>query len=412
MTRWTQVWTHLHLASMDPTRHAPYGAIPDAALALEGDRIGWLGPATDLPSFNDSRVPVHDAAGAWVTPGLIDCHTHLVYGGNRANEFEQRLTGVSYAEIARQGGGIRSTVSATRAASEAALLESATRRLASFLAEGVTGMEIKSGYGLDLDTELRMLRVARRLGDTHPVTVATTYLGAHTLPPEFSDADAYIDFIDETVLPEVARQGLAEAVDVFCEGIAFNRAQSEQVLRRAKALGFEIKAHVEQLSNLGGAKMAAALGALSADHLEYLDAAGIRALKAAGSVAVLLPGAYYFLGETQLPPVQGLRDVGVPIAIASDSNPGSSPTGSLLLMLNMACTLFQLTPEEALRGVTLNAARALGWETQRGSLSIGKQADFVLWQIQEPAELAYRFGTNPCLGVVRGGELVLDRGLT
>ncbi len=406
---------------MDPRRSEPYGAITDAALALSGDRIAWVGPAAELPVFDETAVKMEQGGGAWITPGLIDCHTHLVYGGNRASEFEMRLKGVSYEDIARQGGGIRSTVIATRSESEEALYRAAELRLGHFLEEGVTGMEIKSGYGLDLDTELKMLRVARQLGDTYPLTVATTYLGAHTLPPEYQgqsagnakSADEYIDWICARVLPEVARLGLADAVDVFCESIAFNLKQSERVLRRARELGLAVKAHVEQLSNLGGARMAAALGALSVDHLEYLDDEGITALRKPeqepGTVAVLLPGAFYFLGETQLPPVQALRAARVPIAIASDSNPGSSPTNSLLLMLNMACTLFQLTPEEALTGVTLHGAQALGWQDQRGSISVGKQADFVLWDIQEPGELAYRFGHNPCLKVVQGGVLRLER---
>jgi imidazolonepropionase len=343
-----------------------------------------------------------------MTPGLIDCHTHLVYGGNRAEEFELRLTGVDYEEIARRGGGILSTVRATREASEEVLYQDAARRLQHFLDEGVTGIEIKSGYGLDRDSELKMLRVARLLGDQFPVSVSTTFLGAHTLPPEYADGDAYIDYLGEQLLPEVVGERLADAVDIFCEGIGFDLAQTEKMFLAAQAQDLPIKIHAEQLSNLGGAALAARLGARSADHLEYLDAAGVAAMKEAGTVAVLLPGAFYFLRETKLPPIEQLREAGVPIAIASDCNPGSSPAESLLLMLNMACTLFHLTPEEALTGVTRNAARALGWEADRGSLEIGKRADLVLWDIQHPAELAYHIGRNPCHRVVLAGGTVLE----
>jgi imidazolonepropionase len=343
-----------------------------------------------------------------MTPGLIDCHTHLVYGGNRAEEFELRLTGVDYEEIARRGGGILSTVRATREASEEALYQSAAGRLQHFLDEGVTGIEIKSGYGLDRDNELKMLRVARQLGDQLPVSVSTSFLGAHTLPPEYTDGDAYIDYLAAELLPEVADEKLADAVDIFCEGIGFNLAQTERMFLAAKTRGLPIKIHAEQLSNMGGAALAAQRGARSADHLEYLDEAGVTALKEAGTVAVLLPGAFYFLRETKLPPIELLREAGVAIAIASDCNPGSSPAESLLLMLNMACTLFHLTPEEALTGVTRYAARALGWEATRGSLEVGKRADLVLWDIQHPAELAYHIGRNPCHRVLLAGVTVLE----
>jgi imidazolonepropionase len=329
-----------------------------------------------------------------------------VYGGNRAKEFELRLTGVSYDEIARAGGGIVSTVRATRAASEESLYQSAAKRLANFLREGVTGIEIKSGYGLDAATELKMLRVARRLGEEWPVDVATTFLGAHALPPEESDKDTYINWVADTLMPEVARDDLADAVDVFCEGIAFDTDQAQRIFQAAQQLGLPIKAHVEQLSNLGGAALAASYGALSVDHLEYLDATGVAEIARAGTVAVLLPGAFYFLRETQLPPIEQLRTARVPIAIASDANPGSSPACSLLLMLNMACTLFRLTPEEALAGVTRNAARALGWQAHTGTIEVGKRADFVLWDIAGPGELAYSIGGNPRRTVVKNGRIV------
>jgi imidazolonepropionase len=397
---------------MDPARSNPYGALgeadADGALAIKDGNIAWLGSMADLPEYDEDSVAVFDGDGRWMTPGLIDCHTHLVYGGNRAEEFELRLTGVDYEEIARRGGGILSTVRATREAGEDELYQSAARRLQHFLDEGVTGIEIKSGYGLDRDNELKMLRVARLLGEQLPVTVSTTFLGAHTLPPEYADGDAYIDYLAAELLPEVADNSLADAVDIFCEGIGFDLAQTERMFLAAQARGLPIKIHAEQLSNLGGAALAARLGARSADHLEYLDEAGVAALKEAGTVAVLLPGAFYFLRETKLPPIELLREAEVPIAIASDCNPGSSPAESLLLMLNMACTLFHMTPEEALTGVTRHAARALGWAATRGSLEVGKRADLVLWDIQHPAELAYHIGRNPCYRVVLAGETVLE----
>jgi imidazolonepropionase len=404
VNHWTHVWTNVHLATMADQHASPYGAIENAAIAVEGDRIAWLGDAADLPAH--PQATVHDGDGAWITPGLIDCHTHLVYGGNRAQEFELRLTGVSYDEIARRGGGIVSTVEATRKASEELLYQSAIRRLRSFLSEGVTGIEIKSGYGLDRDTELKMLKVARRLGENCPVDVAATFLGAHALPPEYAEKDAYIDFVANIMIPEVAKNAQADAVDVFCEGIAFDTTQCERIFQAAAAHGLSIKAHVEQLSNLGGASLAASYGALSVDHLEYLDDAGIQAIKESGTVAVLLPGAFYFLRETRFPPVDQLRNAKIPIAIASDSNPGSSPACSLLLMLNMACTLFRLTPDESLRGVTRHAAQALGWQNRLGTLEVGKQADFVLWDVSSPAELAYFIGGNPCVNVIKNGSVV------
>jgi imidazolonepropionase len=406
---WDTLWINLRLATMDPARDAPYGAVEGmGALATKDGLIAWLGPMAQLPPHDDAAVTVCDGDGRWATPGLIDCHTHLVYGGNRAGEFEQRLAGVAYEEIARRGGGILSTVRATREAEADGLYASAARRLQHFLDEGVTGIEIKSGYGLDRDTELKMLRVARELGEHFPVAVSATFLGAHALPPEFPDADAYIDFLCKELLPEVARAQLADAVDAFCEGIGFDLAQTGRYLAAAQSLGLPLKVHAEQLSNLGGTALAARLGARSADHLEYLDEEGIAAMAAAGTVAVLLPGAFYFLRETQLPPVDALRRAGVPIAVASDCNPGSSPAESLLLMLNMACTLFRLTPEEALAGVTRHAARALGWEAERGTLAVGKRADLVLWDIDHPAELAYSIGRNPCQRVLLAGETVLE----
>jgi len=412
VTQWDTLWLNLRLATMDPVRPHPYGMLgeaeADGALAIKDGNIAWLGSMADLPEYDEDSVAVFDGEGRWMTPGLIDCHTHLVYGGNRAEEFELRLTGVDYEEIARRGGGILSTVRATREASEEELYQSAAGRLQHFLDEGVTGIEIKSGYGLDRDNELKMLRVARQLGEQLPVSVSTTFLGAHTLPPEYADSDAYIDYLAAELLPEVADEKLADAVDIFCEGIGFNLAQTERMFLAAKTQGLPIKIHAEQLSNLGGAALAAQRGARSADHLEYLDEAGVAALKKAATVAVLLPGAFYFLRETKLPPIELLREAGVPIAIASDCNPGSSPAESLLLMLNMACTLFRLTPEEALTGVTRHAAQALGWAATRGSLEVGKRADLVLWDIEHPAELAYHIGRNPCHRVLLAGETVLE----
>ena len=343
-----------------------------------------------------------DLQGALVTPGLIDAHTHLVYGGDRAAEFELRLQGASYEQIARAGGGIRSTVAATRAASDDALFDAAAKRARRLMAEGVTTLEIKSGYGLSEAHEARCLAVARRLGRELPLTVRTTSLAAHALPPEYVDrADAYIDDACRWLAAQHA-EGLVDAVDAFCDTIGFTPAQTRRVFDAARTLGLPVKLHAEQLSNQHGAALAAEYGALSADHLEHLDAAGIAAMRAAGTVAMLLPGAFYFLRETKLPPIDALRAAGVPIAIASDHNPGSSPTLSLLLMLNMACTLFRLTPEEAFAGITANAARALGL-ADRGVLAAGRRADLAIWDAEHPRELAYRFGVNPCLRRICGG---------
>jgi len=381
------------------------GAIRDGAIAASGTGIDWVGARKDLPPALRARTEL-DAKGRWLTPGLIDCHTHLVYAGNRAREFEEQLRGASYEDIAREGGGILATVRATRAASEEALIGAAAPRLGRLLEEGVATLEIKSGYGLDLANELKMLRAARRLGTASGVDVRTTLLAAHVLPPEYSGRAAdYIALICEQMIPAVARERLADAVDAFCERIGFSTAQTCQVFAAARAAGLPVKLHADQLSDSGGAALAAQFGALSADHLEHSNDIGLTAMARAGTVAVLLPGAFYCLRETRLPPIARLRAHGIPMAIATDCNPGTSPVTSLLLMLNMACTLFRLTPDEALAGVTQNAARALGC-TDRGRLEPGARADFALWDIDEPAELAYAVGANPCVGIVRAGSVV------
>jgi len=379
-----------------------YGLIDDAAVLVENGLIAWVGPQSAAP-----RTPrTLDAEGRLLTPGLIDCHTHLVFGGNRANEFEQRLNGVPYAEIAKAGGGILSTVRATRAASDEELKASALTRLDSLLREGVTTVEIKSGYGLDLETELRMLRVARSLAGERPVDVVTSFLGAHALPPEFrNDRKGYVALVCEEVLPAVAKAGLAEAVDAFCETIAFDLEETETVFKKAAALNLPVKLHAEQLSNMGGARLAARYDALSCDHIEYVDEDGIAAMAKAGTSAVLLPGAFYYLREKQAPPVALLRRHGVPIAVATDLNPGSSPVHSLLTTMNMACVLFGLTPEEALRGVTVNAARALRLG-DRGTIAVGKKADLALWNLEAPGHLAYPLGFNPLHCAIKSGREV------
>jgi imidazolonepropionase len=405
MPDWDDIWLGAHLATMRPGSDA-YGAIEDGALGVAAGRIAWVGPRASLPGRPEALARrVHDVNG-WITPGLIDCHSHLVYAGDRAGEFEMRLEGASYEDIARAGGGILSTVRATRAASLDELVAAAAPRLEALIAEGVTVVEIKSGYGLDLDTEARMLAAARRLGEHYPVRVVTTYLGAHAVPPEYAGRGGdYIAWIADEVLPEIHRRGLADAVDAFCERIAFDAAEVERVFQAAGSLGLPVKLHAEQLSDLGGAALAARYGALSADHLEYLSDDGAAAMARSGTIAVLLPGAFYTLRESRVPPVELLRRYRVPIAIATDSNPGSSPVASLLLMLNMACTLFRLTPAEALAGVTREAARALGLGAERGTLDVGKAADFVTWDIARPAELAYRVGGNPRRQVVRAGAV-------
>ncbi len=393
------LWQHCHVATM---AQGKYSIIEDAAMVTAGSLIEWIGPQAQAPTADYAQV--HDLQGAWVTPGLIDCHTHTVFGGNRSSEFEQRLEGVSYAEIAAKGGGIASTVRATRAATEDELFASAEKRLRSLLRDGVTTVEIKSGYGLDLANERKMLRVARRLGEALPVSVRATCLAAHALPPEYKDrADDYIEHICNEMLPALAAEGLVDAVDAFCEYLAFSPEQVERVFKVAQQLGLPVKLHAEQLSSLHGSSLAARYHALSADHLEFMTEDDAIAIAAAGTVAVLLPGAFYFLRETQLPPMEALRKHGVKIAIASDLNPGTSPALSVRLMLNMACTLFRMTPEEALAGATQHAATALGMGDTHGSLEAGKVADFVAWQIDRPADLAYWLGGELEKRVVRHG---------
>lgn len=368
-------------------------AVEPMAVAVTNGLVTRVSPMSELPASEQVAGEVIDAGGRLLTPGLVDCHTHLVFGGNRAGEFEARLEGKSYEEIARAGGGIISTVRATRSASEDELFNAALPRLEALMAEGVTTVEIKSGYGLTVEHELKMLRVARRLGRERPVRVVTTLLGAHALPPEYKDdADGYIDLVCNHMIPAAAAEGLADAVDVFCEGIAFSVEQCQRVYAVAKEHGLAIKGHTEQLSNLGGSAAAARAGALSVDHIEYLDEAGVKALAESGTVATLLPGAFYMLRETRVPPIELLRRYGVPMALATDANPGTSPIFSLRLMLNMACTLFRLTPQEALCGVTAHGARALGLQEQTGRIAPGLQADFCLWNTNNPAELAYSVG--------------------
>ena len=402
MTQTLTLWRNANLTTLAGS--SSWGWIDQGALLTQGENIFWVGAEADLPIDQAPFIThTHDLGGALVTPGLIDCHTHLVYGGQRAAEFELRLQGASYEEIARAGGGIRSTVAATRAATDAQLLTSARQRALCLMREGVTTLEIKSGYGLSLEQEARCLTVARALGHSLPLSVRTTYLGAHALPPEFEGrSDDYVDAVCDW-MPQLHAQGLIDAVDAFCENIGFTPAQTRRVFETARQLGLPVKLHAEQLSDQGGAALAAEFGALSCDHLEYLSADGISAMAASGTVAVLLPGAYYFLRDTHLPPVAAIRAAGIPMAIASDHNPGSSPGLSLLLMLNMACTLFRLTPEEALRGVTVHAARALGLK-DRGQLVAGQRADFCVWDVTHPNELAYWFGHNPCKRVIVGAQ--------
>lgn len=378
-----------------------YGLSGADTIVLKDQSIVWVGRASDLPE-EQAQGPENDLGGRLVTPALIDCHTHLIHGGHRAREFEMRLNGASYEEVARAGGGIVSTVTATRAASLETLVNDALPRLDALLAEGVTTVEVKSGYGLNQEVELRMLRAARRLADLRPVTILTTYLGAHATPPEYAGRDdAYIDEVCIPTLHAAHAEGLVDAVDAFCEGIAFQPAQVSRVFDVARALGLPVKIHAEQLSNLGGARMAADYGALSADHVEYLDEEGVAAMAEAGTVAVILPGAFYTLRETQMPPIDLFRKHAVPMAVATDANPGSSPLTSLLLAMNMAATLFRLTPEEALAGTTRNAARALGL-SDRGQIAPGLRADLAVWDAEAPAELVYRIGFNPLHQSIRG----------
>lgn len=399
------IWKNARLATMKgaATGAGDIGAVDDGVIAAKDGRIVYAGPAVDAPAL-DAREIV-DCAGRWITPGLIDCHTHLIHGGDRAAEFEMRLEGASYEEIARSGGGIVSTMRATRAASEGDLVASALPRLDALIAEGATTVEVKSGYGLDGTSEIRMLRAARALGAARPVSIRTTFLGAHALPPEFAgNADGYIALLCDEVLPRVAQQGLADAVDAFCEGIAFSPEQTARMFEAAARHGLPVKLHADQLSNLHGAALAARHGALSADHLEHCDAAGIAAMARAGTVATLLPGAYYFVRETRLPPVAALRAAGVPIALATDCNPGTSPLTSLLLTMNMGATLFRLTVAECLAGVTVHAARALGLLADRGTLETGKRCDLAIWDIERPAELVYRMGFNPLHARIWSGQ--------
>jgi imidazolonepropionase len=394
------------LATMAGNR--PYGLIDDGAIVVEDGRIAWVGQASELPSVHQ-QAESYDAGQRLITPALIDCHTHIVHGGNRANEFEMRLQGASYEEVARAGGGIVSTVTATRAASTAELVASALPRVDALLAEGVSTIEIKSGYGLDQETELNMLRAARAIERERPVRIKTSFLGAHAVPAEFAGRDdAYIDEVCLPALVSANAEGLVDAVDGFCEGIAFTPGQIERVFEKAKELGLPVKLHAEQLSNLGGTQLAAGFGALSADHIEYANDDDVKALAKAGTVAVLLPGAFYTLRETQMPPVEALREHGADIALASDCNPGSSPLASLLLTMNMACTLFRMTPEEALAGVTRNAAKALGL-VDAGSMAAGMRADLAIWNVEHPAELAYRIGFNPLHARIFEGSLTEAR---
>ena len=403
------LWQNLRLLDTDALLRGELHAAPGVIAVLDG-RVAHAGAADALPPDVRTRLaalPVHEGGDALATPGLIDCHTHLVYGGQRAHEFALRLDGASYEEIARAGGGIVSSVRATRAASEDELLAASAPRLQALLAEGVTAIEIKSGYGLALEHERKQLRVARRLGERFGVTVRATFLGAHALPPEFAGrADDYITEVCDHMLPALHAEGLVDAVDAFCETIGFTRAQTERVFQAAHRLSLPVKLHAEQLSDMDGAALAAQYGALSCDHIEHLSARGIQAMRAAGSVAVLLPGAYYALRDTHLPPIAALREAGVPMAVSTDHNPGTSPALSLLLMLNMACTLFRLTVPEALAGVTVHAARALGLQDTHGRIAAGRPASFVLWPLREPAELAYWFGQRPAGRVVRGGRMV------
>ncbi|MCU0902622.1 MAG: imidazolonepropionase [Tabrizicola sp.] len=392
--------THATLATMTDG----YGLIPDAAVALDDDRIAWAGPMDDLPAAYRAR-PEQDCAGRLVTPGLIDCHSHAVFSGHRAVEFELRLKGASYEEIARAGGGILSTVTATRAATEDELLAKALPRVDQLIASGATTIEVKSGYGLTIEDELKMLRVARRIGQHRAATVKTTHLAAHAIPPEFKGQP--MAYISEVALPSLRlahAEGLVDAVDAFCEGIAFTVAELRPLFAEARAMGLPVKLHAEQLSDLGGAAFAAMHGALSADHLEYLSPEGVAAMGKAGTVAVILPGAFYTLRESQLPPVAALRAAGVPMAVATDLNPGSSPMASLTLAMNMACTLFRLTPEEALLGTTVHAARAVGL-SDRGRIASGLRADLCIWDADHPAELSYRIGATPLHKRIFGGRL-------
>ncbi|MCT6698807.1 imidazolonepropionase [Rheinheimera sp. 4Y26] len=398
------IWHNVQLATMTDNGQ-PYGTISDGALAVKDGIIAWCGPKAELPPCDLLSTPLYDGQGQWLLPGFIDCHTHLVYAGSRANEFEMRLNGASYQDIAAAGGGIKSTVAATRAASHEELFVLGKDRLNALLSQGVTTVEIKSGYGLDLASEQKILEVAKLLDEHHPIAIEKTFLGAHALPAEYANnSDGYIKLVVETMLPALHQLGLVDAVDVFCEGIGFSVAQSRLLFEKAQSLGLPVKAHAEQLSALGGASLVAEFAGLSADHIEYLTENDVKAMAAAGTVAVLLPGAFYFLRETKMPPVGLLRQYQVPIAISTDLNPGTSPLCNLPLMLNMACTLFKLTPEEALKGITVHAAKALG-KTDRGVLATGKKADFALYAISQPAELCYQFGVSQLKQLIVNGKI-------
>ncbi len=403
---WQTLYLNVNLATMTDGANS-YGEITEAALAVSEGKISWIGKQADLPEYS-TNVDVIDGKGKWLSPGFIDCHTHLVYGGNRANEFEMRLQGKSYQEIANAGGGIVSTVTATRNASEEALLAAALPRLQALHSQGVTTLEIKSGYGLDTISELKMLKVADKLSEKLPVTIKKTFLGAHALPTEYKDdPDGYLDKVCNEMLPAVVEENLADAVDVFCEGIGFSLEQTKRVFDAAQSHGLPIKVHAEQLSNLGASELAANYDALSSDHIEFLDEVGIKAMKKSGMTAVLLPGAFYFLRETQLPPIELLRKHQVPMAVATDANPGTSPIHNIHLMLNMACTLFKLTPAEALAGITCYGAKALGLAQSKGQLAVGFDADMALWDINQPAELCYQFGVNPLTALVQNGQRII-----
>jgi len=404
MADWDLLLTDARIATMR-AGEADYGTIEHGALAVAGGSIAWIGPAAEVPGVKPATT--RSLGGRWLTPALIDCHTHLVFGGDRAAEFEQRLRGTRYEDIAAAGGGILSTVTATRAADAGQLLDAALPRLQVLAQEGVATVEIKSGYGLNIESEIKMLEVGRKLGEASDVTVRTTLLAAHTVPPEYKDnADAYIDLICDQLLPEVAERGLADAVDAYCESIAFDAVQVAKLFRRAQDLGLPVKLHADQLSDGGGAELAAHFGALSADHLEYTSKHGVQALAEAGTVAVLLPGAFLTLGETQHPPVARLRDSGVPIALASDCNPGTSPLCSIQFAMGLGSRLFRLTPEECLAGVTREAARALGLADERGTLDIGKRADIAVWDLEHPRDLSYWLGGNPLSDLLIAGRSV------
>ena len=408
--KWDHLIINVNLATMAGTG---YGALENAALAFSNGRIAWIGRIGELPDApQECAETVTSAGGMWATPGLVDCHTHLMFSGQRVSDFEARLEGKTYAEIAAAGGGIRSTVAATRASSETALIDETAARLRHLLAEGVTTIEIKTGYGLDTETELRMLRAIQRLDDRSPLRVVPTFLGAHALPEEYAGRpDAYIDLICEEMLPAIAEGDLAALVDAYLEpGVGFERPAVERLFGAARDAGFSLRLHADQFSASGGAEVAASFGALSADHLEYASVAGVKAMAESGTVAVLLPGAFYFLGETQRPPIAALREAGVPIAVATDANPGTSPLSSMVTAMNMACILFGLTPVEALRGATIHAARALGLDRDIGSLEVGKVADVALWEIDHPTELSYWLGGRRCRqSFLRGEAVFADR---